>query len=422
MPPSPLIYIGDDALPHLLDFCRLHKYRRFLLVSDDNTQQVLGQSVADALIAQGYDVLTACLPGPEVIADERHLVQVLVKADPVERVYLAVGSGTLTDITRWVSYKTRSPFISLPTAASVDGFTSVGAPLVVGGLKLTFPAQAPVALFAGLPTLCAAPRPLSAAGYADLLGKFTSMADWELGHLVWDEAYDPAIAARVAATLERCAGLAPAIGRGKREGIEPLMHGLVESGLCMLDFGSSAPASAAEHHISHFWELLLLRQGRPAIFHGHKVGVAALLTAAWYARLRRMDQAQAAERLAPASFGSPEEQVSNLQSIFGPVAGEIIHEQSRFIYMDASDLAALKRRIIERWPEIQATAARVPEPAQLGEWLRAAGAPTIPQELGFNPAEVRQALDYAHYLRPRFTINKLRLLLALPPPDENFTI
>lgn len=37
---------------------------------------------------------------------------------------LAVGTGTIHDISRYMAFQYKIPFISVPTAASVDGFTS----------------------------------------------------------------------------------------------------------------------------------------------------------------------------------------------------------------------------------------------------------------------------------------------------------
>ena len=111
-------------------------------------------------------------------------MQVLVRADRENRTYLAVGSGTITDITRFASHRTKADFISIPTAPSVDGYTSPSASLVIERLKQTVIAQPPIAIFADLPTLCAAPRPMIAAGFGDMLGKYTSLADWQLGHSV----------------------------------------------------------------------------------------------------------------------------------------------------------------------------------------------------------------------------------------------
>jgi glycerol-1-phosphate dehydrogenase [NAD(P)+] len=178
------IYCGDKAIPEMIRYCQESDLDRFLLVSDENTHAVLGARAEAALKAQGWDVRTVVLAGEEVIADEEHIVQVLLAAGREAWTYVAVGSGTITDITRFCSHRTRNDFISLPTAPSVDGYTSIGAPLVVRRVKTTALAQPPAAIFADLPTLCTAPHQMIAAGFGDILGKYTSIADWRLGALL----------------------------------------------------------------------------------------------------------------------------------------------------------------------------------------------------------------------------------------------
>ena len=43
---------------------------------------------------------------------------------------LAVGSGTVHDISRYVAFQYKIPFISVPTAASAEGFVSTEAEMV----------------------------------------------------------------------------------------------------------------------------------------------------------------------------------------------------------------------------------------------------------------------------------------------------
>ncbi len=76
-----------------------------------------------------------------------------------------------------------------------------------------------------------------------------------------------------------------------------LFNGLIESGFCMLDFGETRPASGYEHHISHFWEMKLLREGRHAVLHGAKVGIAVRISAQRYDVIRAMSRAEALGRL-----------------------------------------------------------------------------------------------------------------------------
>ena len=76
------------------------------------------------------------------------------------------------------------------------------------------------------------------------------------------------------------------IAIASEDGIRALMEGLIESGLCMADFGTSFPASGSEHLLSHFWESRLLVERRPALLHGAKVGVGTVLAAGYWQQVR----------------------------------------------------------------------------------------------------------------------------------------
>ncbi|MGW8251103.1 MAG: iron-containing alcohol dehydrogenase, partial [Anaerolineales bacterium] len=90
------VYIGDQAVEEFIRFCMQQGRREYLLVADQNTYQALGQVVDEALRAQGFDVVTVVLKGQEVLADEHYLVRVFLSYDPKDRLFLAVGSGTIT--------------------------------------------------------------------------------------------------------------------------------------------------------------------------------------------------------------------------------------------------------------------------------------------------------------------------------------
>jgi len=238
-------YCGEAAIEALLDFCQANHFYHFLLVCDGNTQAVLGRRVEAALSAKGWDVLTVVLEGKEVIADEKYLTQVFFRCDARPRLYLAVGSGTVTDIARFCSHRTGNPFAVIPTAPSVDGFASLIAPVVIRRFKDTAYCQPPMAIFADIQILCQAPPAMIAAGFGDMLGKYTALADWKLASLIWDEPYRPQIAVRMRSALDACVQNVDKIGQAQPAGIAALMDGLVESGLCMLLNGNSRPASGA---------------------------------------------------------------------------------------------------------------------------------------------------------------------------------
>jgi glycerol-1-phosphate dehydrogenase [NAD(P)+] len=403
------IAIGRDALEQLLDFGRTLPSHPFTLIYDTNTYAALGQRVEAAIREADHDVTSILLTGEEVIADEKYLTQVLVQSPPGDQTYVAVGSGTITDIARYISYRTRNSFISVPTAPSVDGFMSTGAPLVVGGIKETYKAQAPIAVFADLQTSIAAPRELKAAGLGDMVGKLTSLADWRLGHLVWDEPYDEAIERRVRAALESCVTCVDDIVQSGEQGVYCLMAALIESGVCMFEFGDSRPASGSEHHCSHFWEMQLLKRHRPAILHGAKVGYATTLIAKVYERVRQWSREDVAALLRSSRFVAAQAaEIEGIRRVYGPVANDVIRMQKPFLEMTEPQFDRLQRRILENWEEFQGLASTVPPSAQILGILNQAGAPTHWQDLpGIEEADIGLALLYGHYLRNRFTVLKL---------------
>jgi glycerol-1-phosphate dehydrogenase [NAD(P)+] len=403
---------GTDALKKFTRYCTHNHLDKFMLIADRNTYGVLGKRVEQHLKEQGWDVKTLVFAEAEIAPDEIFITEALLEADQLERMYLAVGSGTITDITRIVSHRTRRPFISLPTAPSVDGFTSPSASLVIKNVKTSVPAQPPVAVFADSGTLTRAPQPLIAAGFGDILGKAIALADWKLGHMLWDEPYKESIASRVKRTLNACIDARDEIGRASDHGIKALMDGLIDSGFCMLDFGNSRPAAGAEHYMSHYLELKLLREGRPAILHGAKVGLCSVKVAGLYQRLRDTTITSIKACLQNSSLPDHAGEIEKIRTNFSPIADHLLIEQAPFLDLTETGWKSLKAKILANWNEIQSLAAGVPSPAQLREYIRQAGGAVEATDIGLSDAEVQEALENAHYLRNRFTICKLRYFLG----------
>ncbi|MNW58665.1 Glycerol-1-phosphate dehydrogenase [NAD(P)+] [compost metagenome] len=153
------------------------------------------------------------------------------------------------------------------------------------------------------------------------------------------------------------------IGKRTEEGIKVLMTALIESGIAMLMFGQSHPASGAEHHVSHYWEMEYLRRGHRALLHGAKVGVACA-------------------------------------------------EISRLYHgaIDRGDFPNAKPGQWEQYQE-QATAwiAKVPSEELIRELLKQAGGPSSCEELGIDDELLQQSLKEAHQVR----LNRHTLLRAL---------
>lgn len=407
------VVIAPDALPALIDYLHSRGIARVNLVADANTWAALGERAARALAAAGVEAKALLLTGAEVTPDEPTVVELLLAAGREQRLYLAVGSGVITDLTRMASYCTGNDFISLPTAPSVDAYTATASSLILRGLKQSVYSQAPVALFADLDTLCAAPRAMIAAGFGDVVAKFTSVADWKLAALLWDGPYDEAVAQRMAAARDRCMAQVDAVGAADPAGIHSLIDALIEAGLCMLAFGGSQPAGQSEHYISHYLEMKLVREGRRPVLHGAKTGMATVIVARYYQQIGQMSRAEAARRLAASARSDRQTEIERIRHAYGALTDALTVEQAPFLDWSEADYARLQQRILDRWPQVQAIAAEVPSPAALTDLLERAGGTADPRALGLGDEEMALAEVYGHYVRNRFTAMKLSRVLGL---------
>ncbi len=414
-PNEPLIVVGRDALDQFQVYCRDHDYNDFALIADQNTYPVLGQRVQQMLETNGWTVTAIILEGDPVLPGDIAIFQVFDQLPARPLVCVSVGSGSLTDITRFVSYHSRNRFIALPTAPSVDGFTSTGSPLISRGFKKTHYTHAPEAIFIDLETLQNAPTELIASGLGDMLGKFIAQADWKMGSLLWGEAYDPEIAENTWEALQLCVAQAGTLCDRDEESIRLLMQGLIESGLSMLRMNLSHPASGAEHHISHFLEMHSLQTGGPHLMHGETVALGSIPAAKMYTRFRAMSKDEAAAILAQAQLPTPEDEVRAIRAAYGPLADDTVEQVREQIYMGDERFEQLKRDVLDHWDTLQKYAARVALPEQLESWLAQVCGPTTPEEIGVSAAEMNEAVQNAHYLRSRFTIAKLFHYMGILP-------
>ncbi|GIP40397.1 glycerol-1-phosphate dehydrogenase [NAD(P)+] [Paenibacillus sp. J31TS4] len=361
--------VETGALNRIPSFVREQGWRRVHLVADRRTFAAAGRQLARLLEEAGIVCTHGLVDEDEqgdVIADERSVVQVLIDLPADAEAMLAVGAGTLHDIVRFAASRTQRPFVAVPTAASVDGFASAGAPLIVRGVKRTIQVTPPVAVFADLAVLEKAPRELTAAGFADMLAKYTALADWRFSHIAAGEPYCPLVAELTREALALSLEQAGSLRRGETEGIRGLMEGLLLSGYAMLIADHSRSASGSEHHLSHYWEMELLRTGGKQLLHGAKVGVATALMAGLLRQLAALSEAERDAALARVPV---------------PVA----------------------QRLAAHWADAVALAAALPEPAALRELLAQAGAPATPDELGLPREWVARALREAPQLRDRYT-------------------
>ncbi len=400
--------IGEGALDRFSAWCAARPVTGTIrIVADLRTWEALGSEADAALRRRGLAASRTIIAGEHPVAGGEAVLRLLADSRDNESLLVAAGSGTITDIVRFVASRIGKDFVSLPSAPCVDAYASSASALILGGAKATIPAAHPAAVFADTRILAAAPAAMIAAGFGDMLCKLSALADWRLGALLWDEPFDEAVAQR-SERAARCAIEAvDSIGAKEAGGIEVLMGALVESGLCMAAAGHSRPASGAEHHFSHFWEAERLRAGQAPILHGLKVAIGTIMAAGLWERVARLSRDQAATLLAGQGPTDEATGIAQIRALFPSSADEVIATQAGFLSLGAAGWAGLTGDIIDNWERIQAIAAGVPGVPAVRDLLARSGCPVDAREIGLGEADLSRAMAGAHWQRDRFTVAKL---------------
>lgn len=277
------IRVGSGVMQELPGILRDLGASHIFLVADNYTFEAAGRQVEQLLDQAGlsYHKRVFQTETP-LVPNEYALGSVLAAMTSQDDMLLAVGSGTLNDVTKYVSARTGVPYVIAATAPSMDGYASTVAPTILDGFKTTLPAVYPAAIVADVDILKDAPMPMLTAGFGDIIGKFTSLADWRLSHQLNGEYYCPEVAGVIEAAVETCAANAQALAQREPQAIQAVTEALILSGLAMGMVGVSRPASGAEHQMAHYWEMDALRRGEEHPLHGNAVGVGTVLAASLY--------------------------------------------------------------------------------------------------------------------------------------------
>lgn len=312
-------------------------------------------------------------------------------------VLIAVGSGTIHDITRYCAYLKKITFVSCPTAASVDGFCSSVAAMTWEGAKKTLTAVAPVMVLADLNIISKAPIRLARSGFGDMIGKYTALADWRIAHALTDEFYCDRIANIMTEATQAVMNSSKGIAAGEEHAYETLTYGLLLSGIAMQMMGNSRPASGSEHHISHFIEMAPDGLGiHSDALHGEKVGVGTILAAAEYHRLASLPD----ECWQNYSELNREE----VETIFGSRLAQQIMDENK------ADCAfgINSDRIRNSLNTIKKEVATIPDASELLEAYHQVGALTELSDIQVSEHVLPAILDCSPMVRNRLTLMRLR--------------
>jgi glycerol-1-phosphate dehydrogenase [NAD(P)+] len=366
--------------------------QRLAIVADEATYQAMGARVAKALQKLGQ-IETIVLDRPHAdMAEVRSLAESLRGFDAV----VAVGSGTINDLCKYVTGLDGRRYCVFATAASMNGYTSSTASLTLdSGLKVSLPSHTPAGFFVDLKVSAAAPSYLAASGFADCLARSVAQTDWWMSHRLLKTAYFQVpytIQAADEVELNKRAGNLP---KGDIEAMGYLYRVLTLCGLGISFTGISHHGSMGEHQISHYIDCFAGKR-HPGSLHGQQVGIASLTMA------RLQQHMLASDR--PLSIHATRIDVAGMNRRFGEeVALQCLAEWKQKAF-DRDGAIAFNRKLEETWQELRHELAAFTIPAdEMKRLLAATGGATTAAELGVPVDLYREAIIHCREMRNRFS-------------------
>jgi glycerol-1-phosphate dehydrogenase [NAD(P)+] len=391
---------------------REHPGTPVAIVADERTWEIAGSHLSALLERDGIlQIDEIILPGSPTLRPDTTWVATI--ADHARRygggLPIAVGAGSINDLTKRAAHELGLPYIAVATAASMDGYTASGAALLHNGVKQTFACAAPVAVFADLDILAAAPPAMTASGYGDLLGKVTAGADWIIADALGIEPIDPRAWAMVQGPLPDLIADPARYVSGDPAAIESLFLGLVLTGLAIQATGSSRCASGSEHQFSHLWEMRGLEHNGELVSHGMKVGFGTLFATALYERLLARDWSKVdVERALEAAADSQDIEDAIRAMTDPPAMIDLALRETAAKHTAPDALAARLQRLQDVWPDLRdRLKAQLVPVTSLRASLIEAGCPVTPDGLGLTTAQVLGSYREARLIRRRYTVYDL---------------
>jgi len=413
------IEISGDALGALAATIEALPAHRSIALLVDEVEFVTSSGasvkpeVAEILAGLG-DVTTVRLDG-DVHADEPTVAAAVAGCSGVD-VVVTVGSGTLCDIGKVAA--AGRPHVVVQTAASVNGYADDQSVLLINGVKRTTHSAWPSALLVDTTVLEGAPLLLNRSGLGDMISMFTAPADWYLSSLVdMDRGWSSEAALMTRRYGDELRRIAPGVGAAEPSALATLANFTTLSGISMGVAGQTSPSSGMEHTVSHLLDMAGAARERGNAHHGAQVGVATVVVALLWRRMRRL---LADGSLGPMRLPSAGEAEVGVRAAFawmdadGATATECWTDYSKKLeHLRVVDAPACITAAMATWPVHQVVLDDLLEtPERIVAALREAGAPTRFSELDnpSDPADVRWALENCHLMRNRFTIADLAFL------------
>lgn len=264
-----ILKVGKGTLKNLGSYIKAGGMENAVIYFGNDLIEMFGVDVMESLKEVGVRVLEYRELDSTKIED---IIDLAFSIDAKAQTIVGIGGGKVIDVAKYAAYLRKLPFISVPTSASSDGFSSASASLIVNGRRTSVPARLAYGIVVDTDVIKSAPKKFIYSGIGDLVSKITALYDWLYedmnGYTVLND-FAMMIAKKAVNSFVRT----PFESINEDLFIKELVDSLAMSGIANEIAGNSAPTSGSEHMISHALDKIL---ERPQL-HGVQVGIATYI-------------------------------------------------------------------------------------------------------------------------------------------------
>lgn len=400
------VVTGSGAVRRLPESIRSLGGQKAFLLADHNTDRAAGCTVCRVLDEAGIPWSRYLFAG-EIAPDEASVGSACMHFDKSCGIIVGIGSGVINDISKILSNLTGLPFIIVATAPSMDGYASATSSMERDGLKISLPSRCADIIIGDTDIVKNAPMHMLRSGIGDMIAKYVSITEWRISHIITGEYYCEEVASLVRKALKKCVDNAEGFTRREDAAVEAVFDGLVLGGLAMSYAGVSRPASGIEHYFSHVWDMRALTFGTPSDLHGIQCGMASLIAARLYEKVKQItpDREKALRYVEQFDLESWHDQ---LRTFLGKSADTMIELEHREGKYNKQTHPARLDLIISHWDEILSVIdEELPSAEELHSLLTLLGMPTTPEEIGIDKECARMAFRATKDIRDKYVLSRL---------------
>lgn len=398
------IRIDSGVIAEIPSFCKNHNLgKKVAIVSDENTHFAAGAEVERTLSLSGFEVFSIVLPA-DARSDDTN-VEMLSSYLGAADFSVAVGAGTINDLTKYSTFKLGKKYITVPTAPSVNGYSSANASIEVAGVKKSVAAHLPFAIFMDIDVQVQAPYRLIIAGVGDALARATAQADWLMSHLILGTAYNPLPFELLHEDEEIVFANAEKLLIQDYDTMMALCRLSIISGLGMYICGGSYPASQGEHLVHHYMEMNFEKKYLHT-FHGEQIAVTSTSMAKLQKDILNLDDLQ---------IGATYYNEKPILKHFGKEKG--LHFLAECAKKEISEPRAfeINQMLKKEWKNIRSEILKVHISAEkMEQIIKKVKGPYTYKHLGWDHKDYESAIKYSLFMRDRFTFLDLALIAKRP--------